>query len=190
MRFLFLAFLIIPIVEIMLLLKVGSWIGVLPTIALVVLTAFIGVNLLRQQGAATLMKVQQKTQRGEPPAVEMIEGLVLAVGGALLLTPGFATDAIGFMCLFPVTRKAFAVGMMQKIIGNMKKGQGGAIFGGSFNGFNPPPNSNQDRYSEPEPSAFEQDPSRQSPFAKKQAKPKRGDVFEGEIIDGDGSDKH
>lgn len=186
MRFLFLAFLIVPIVEIMLLLQVGSLIGVLPTIALVVLTAFIGVNLLRQQGAATLMKVQQKTQRGEPPAVEMIEGLVLAVGGALLLTPGFATDAIGFMCLFPVTRRAFAVGMMQKIIGNMAKGQGGAFFNSSFNG---PFQQSVDPKTEPEPSAFEQDPTRQSPFSQKQTKRRQGDVFEGEIIDGDRTDK-
>lgn len=93
-----------PIVEIMVLLKVGGLIGVWPTVALVVLTAFIGINLLKQQGISTLMRAQQKMASGALPAKELVEGIFLAVGGALLLTPGFVTDAIGFCCLIPGIR--------------------------------------------------------------------------------------
>tara|TARA_R110002167_G_scaffold135610_1_gene322187 strand:- start:2251 stop:2784 length:534 start_codon:yes stop_codon:yes gene_type:complete len=106
MRFLLLLFVIIPIVEITLLINVGQAIGAWYTIGLVLLSAFIGVNMLRQQGLSTLMRARSRMDSGELPAQEMVEGLVLAVGGALLITPGFVTDFFGFCCLFPVTRKA------------------------------------------------------------------------------------
>jgi UPF0716 protein FxsA len=71
-----------------------------------VLTAFIGVNLLRQQGISTLTRAQTRLNAGEVPATEILEGLFLAVGGALLLTPGFVTDTLGFCCLIrPVRRR-------------------------------------------------------------------------------------
>lgn len=105
MRFLLLLFVAIPIVEMWLLIKVGGLIGALPTIALVLLTAMIGLALLRQQGFSTLMRGRGKLASGEIPAVEMIEGLVLAVSGALLLTPGFFTDAVGFAGLLPFSRR-------------------------------------------------------------------------------------
>lgn len=94
-----------PIIEIFVLLKVGGVIGVLNTVILVVLTAIIGVALLKQQGLSTLAKAQQKMHTGSIPAKEMVEGIFLAVGGALLLTPGFVTDAIGFCCLLPGIRQ-------------------------------------------------------------------------------------
>ena len=104
-RFLLLLFVVIPIVEMWLLIKVGGLIGALPTIALVLLTAMVGLALLRQQGFNTLMRGRGKLASGEIPAVEMIEGLVLAVSGALLLTPGFFTDALGFTGLLPLSRR-------------------------------------------------------------------------------------
>lgn len=88
-----------------LLITVGSQIGALPTIGLVLLTAVVGLALLRQQGISTLLKANQRMQTGQIPAQEMAEGIFLAVGGALLLTPGFITDAIGFACLIPGIRK-------------------------------------------------------------------------------------
>ena len=97
-------FIVIPIAEMWLLIEVGSRIGALPTIGLVLLTAVIGLALLRQQGFATLLKAQQKMQAGQIPAKEMGEGIFLAVGGALLLTPGFITDFVGFCCLIPGLR--------------------------------------------------------------------------------------
>jgi UPF0716 protein FxsA len=105
MRFLFLLFIIIPIVEITLLINVGQAIGAWYTVGLVLLSAFIGINMLRHQGLSTLARAQQRLNAGEMPAREMIEGLVLAVGGALLITPGFVTDVIGFCCLIPFTRR-------------------------------------------------------------------------------------
>ncbi|MGB1238938.1 MAG: FxsA family protein [Pseudomonadales bacterium] len=103
---LFILFIIIPIIEITLLINVGQLIGAWYTVGLVLLSAFIGVNMLRYQGLATLARAQEKMRNGEMPGQEMIEGIVLAVGGALLITPGFFTDIIGFCCLVPFTRIA------------------------------------------------------------------------------------
>jgi UPF0716 protein FxsA len=104
-RFLFLAFIIIPVLEMWVLIRVGSVIGAWPTIALVLLTAMIGVALLRREGLKTLTKGTAKLDRGEMPAQEVAEGLVLAVSGALLLTPGFFTDFVGLVGLIPWTRR-------------------------------------------------------------------------------------
>lgn len=104
MRGLFLLFVVMPVLELWLLIQVGGQIGGLNTIALVFLTAIIGTWLLRQQGLKTLFQARSKMENGQMPAKEMAEGLCLAVGGALLLTPGFITDAIGFACLIPGLR--------------------------------------------------------------------------------------
>lgn len=106
MRFLFLLFVIVPLIEIVLLINVGEIIGAWYTIGLVLLSAFIGVNMLRRQGLSTLMRARSKMDGGEIPAHEMVEGIILAVGGALLVTPGFVTDFFGFCCLIPFTRHA------------------------------------------------------------------------------------
>ncbi|GAA3931480.1 FxsA family protein [Litoribacillus peritrichatus] len=116
MRWLFLLFCTLPVIELVILLKLGSWLGIWPTVALILGTAFIGVNLLRQQGLKTLSRANLKLSSGQMPAKEMVEGIVLAVGGALLLTPGLVTDVIGFSCLLPGTRHmyiAFAMKRMQ-----------------------------------------------------------------------------
>ena len=100
-----LLFFTVPLVEIYVLLEVGGIVGVLPTIGLVVLTAIIGAGLIRAQGIATLGRVQQELDRGELPAVGIIEAALLLVAGALLLTPGFVTDTIGFLILVPPLRR-------------------------------------------------------------------------------------
>ena len=103
---LFLLFLIIPLVEIYFLIQVGSAIGALLTVFLVVFTAVLGALLLRYQGFVTLRNFQASMGRGKLPALEILEGMVLLVAGALLLTPGFFTDAIGFACLIAPLRRA------------------------------------------------------------------------------------
>jgi UPF0716 protein FxsA len=108
-----LVFFITPIVEMYLLITVAGYIDAWPTIALVMLTAVIGVALLKRQGLATLTRGTARMNRGEVPAQEMAEGILLAVAGALLLTPGFVTDAFGFLLLFPPTRLAM-VGVLLK----------------------------------------------------------------------------
>jgi len=104
LRILFLLFIVMPIVEMWVLITVGQQIGTLPTIGLVLLTAIIGIGLLRYQGMVTLLRARSKMGSGELPAREMADGVFFAVGGALLLTPGFVTDAIGFACLTPGIR--------------------------------------------------------------------------------------
>ena len=108
MKVLLLLFIVMPITEMLVLIKVGSAIGALPTIALVLLTAMIGVALLKRQGPLTLLRAQERMRSGQLPATEMVEGVFLAIGGALLLTPGFITDAIGFLCLLPGSRHIIA----------------------------------------------------------------------------------
>ena len=93
-----------PIIEIFVLIQVGSAIGALATIAIVVFTAVLGTWMLRSQGLSTLNRARNRLSGGEIPAFQLMEGLALAVGGALLLTPGFVTDAVGFACLLPPTR--------------------------------------------------------------------------------------
>lgn len=115
MRFLFLAFVVIPVIEMWVLIEVGSVIGALPTIGLVLLTAVIGVTLLRQQGLATLIRGHRRLEEGQLPAAEIVEGLVLAVCGALLLTPGFVTDAIGFAGLIPLSRRWFVRQVLDRV---------------------------------------------------------------------------
>jgi UPF0716 protein FxsA len=115
MRLLFLLFIVMPIVEMWLLIAVGTEIGALYTIGLVLLTAVIGARLLREQGLATLWRGRRKLEEGQLPAQEIGEGIILAVSGALLLTPGFITDIVGFAGLFPPARALFS----QHIIGKM-----------------------------------------------------------------------
>ena len=100
----FFLFIVMPIAELAVLIQVGSVIGVLNTVGLVFLTAVIGAWLLRQQGLATLLRANERLNSGELPAKEVAEGLILAVGGAMLLTPGFITDTFGFLCLLPGSR--------------------------------------------------------------------------------------
>ncbi|MBL6985761.1 MAG: FxsA family protein [Methylobacter sp.] len=105
---LFLVVLIIPFAEIYLLLQIGGIVGAFPTVLLVVFTAVLGAWLLRQQGFATFQRFQENLAQGVIPAYEMVEGPIILVGGALLLTPGFITDLIGFACLIPQSRKKIA----------------------------------------------------------------------------------
>ncbi len=105
MRFFFLLFIVLPIAELMLLLKVGQTIGALPTIALVLFTAAAGVHVLRHQSANTMRRAQQRLQGGELPGTEIVEGFLISVGGALLLTPGFITDLFALVLLLPFTRR-------------------------------------------------------------------------------------
>ncbi|SCZ51999.1 FxsA family protein [Thiohalomonas denitrificans] len=104
-RILFLLFLAIPLIEIYILIKVGSAIGAPFTIFLVVFTAALGALLLRFQGLYTLQRARTAMERGELPTIAMLEGVVLVIAGALLLTPGFFTDAIGFLALVPPLRR-------------------------------------------------------------------------------------
>ena len=118
LHLLILLFVAVPIAEIYLLLEVGGVIGALPTIGLVVFTAVVGAALVRAQGFSTIQQVRRTMDAGELPAVAIIEGIFLLLAGALLLTPGFLTDAIGFCCLVPPLRRAVIVRFIEsRIVG-------------------------------------------------------------------------
>ncbi|CAK1729225.1 putative FxsA cytoplasmic membrane protein [Vibrio crassostreae] len=157
---LLLLFIFVPIIEIGLFIQVGGFLGLWPTIALVLITAFVGASLVRSQGIQTLMSVQGRLQQGEMPAQQILEGVMLAVAGVLLLTPGFMTDALGMLVLLPAPRAMIAKKLMEKmVVSNMSGGfhaGGQAGFGQSPFGQDP----------------FNRDPSDQS---------KDGNTFEGEF---------
>lgn len=113
---LFLCFLIIPIAEIYLLIEIGQVIGAAWTIVGVVSTALIGAWLVRLQGILTLHRAVNNVKSGELPAMELIEGLFLLIAGALLITPGFVTDAIGFLCLTTPIRRMFAGILLGRLV--------------------------------------------------------------------------
>jgi UPF0716 protein FxsA len=137
---LFLLFAILPILEIAILVNVGEQIGGWYTVAIVIVTAFAGAHLVKQQGLSTLMQAQQKMQAGTMPGQEMAEGLLLVVAGVLLVTPGFMTDGIGFLLSLPMTRPLIAKRLVKHLSLN--------VVNSSFNGnfaqdHQPPHSSNQ-----------------------------------------------
>ncbi|EGR1091940.1 membrane protein FxsA [Vibrio cholerae] len=109
-------FIAVPVIEIALFIQVGGVLGVWPTIALVLLTAIVGASLVRSQGLQTLLTVQQRLAQGQLPAQQILEGVMLAVAGVLLLTPGFFTDILGMLVLLPVPRAYLAKQLMSRVV--------------------------------------------------------------------------
>jgi UPF0716 protein FxsA len=103
---LLIAFIGVPLIEIGVFIQVGGFVGLWPTLGLVVLTAVLGTWQLRAQGLATLDRARRQIDQGILPAHELFDGLCLLVAGALLLTPGFVTDAVGFLLFLPPVRGA------------------------------------------------------------------------------------
>jgi UPF0716 protein FxsA len=102
-----LLFIAIPAVELVLLIEVGSRIGTLTTLAVIVLTGALGALLARRQGLGVVRQVQREMGEGRVPAGSIVDGIILLVAAALLVTPGFLTDTVGFLCLVPGVRRAF-----------------------------------------------------------------------------------
>ncbi|MEM7360692.1 MAG: FxsA family protein [Pseudomonadota bacterium] len=125
---LLLAFIFVPVIEIALLIRIGGAIGAGTTILIVIFTAILGAYLVRQQGFATLNAVQSELNAGRVPAMQMAEGLALLIAGAVLLTPGFVTDAFGFALLTPPLRQAFIKWIISR----------GVITASSANSYQPP----------------------------------------------------
>ncbi|EEX94998.1 phage T7 F exclusion suppressor FxsA [Vibrio orientalis CIP 102891 = ATCC 33934] len=165
---LLLLFIFVPIIEIGLFIQVGGFLGLWPTIALVLITAFVGASLVRSQGLQTLMSVQNRLQQGELPAQQIFEGVMLAVAGVLLLTPGFMTDALGMLVLLPAPRAMIAKYLMSKMV---VKSMGSNGFHGSFQG-----------------DQFGQSPFEQDPFHRDDSQ--QGSTFEGEYERKDDDDRN
>ena len=102
-----LIFIVVPVAEIYVIIKVGEAIGVVPTIALLILDSFLGAALLRSQGRAAWARFNEALARGKIPAREVLDGAMVILGGAFLITPGFITDVIGALLLIPPSRAVF-----------------------------------------------------------------------------------
>lgn len=121
----FLLILLLPTLELFILVKVGASIGVFTTILLVLSTAVLGTLLVRHQGLSTLLRVRQAMARGEVPALEMLDGALLLLGGLLLLIPGFLTDLLGLLCLLPWLRQRLVGALVRRFqVSGSERGQG------------------------------------------------------------------
>ena len=117
MRFIaFFVFVAVPLAELALLIKVGELIGVLPTVLLVIVTAMLGVTLLRIQGLTVLQNARNSLEAGRAPIDSVIDGVLLLVAGAFLLTPGLLTDTVGFLLLVPQVRRAIGKFTFDKLL--------------------------------------------------------------------------
>jgi UPF0716 protein FxsA len=115
LRWLIIALLVVPLADILLLIWVAGQIGAVATVALVVLTALIGLMLVRAEGRHTLRKLQRRAAAGEVPTNELLDGALLIAAGAFLLTPGLVTDAVGLLLVIPLTRVPLRVGVKRWI---------------------------------------------------------------------------
>ena len=143
-----LIFTIFALLDFAVLFSVGSEIGLLSTLALVLATGFIGLHLIRREGVATFARAQERMSRGEIPSSELMTGAALIFGGALLMAPGFLSDALGFMCLIPNTRRLLGKALAK--VGVRMKGfqMGGTHFGGTEEGGFAGPKANADGWDE------------------------------------------
>ncbi|AOM82259.1 FxsA family protein [Salisediminibacterium beveridgei] len=131
-KLLLLLLIIVPAMEIGVLILSGNTIGVIPTILLIILTGILGAALAKKEGLNAIRTAQLQASQGQVPASVLLDGICILVGGVVLLTPGFITDAMGFLLLIPQTRAIFK-GFLQKMFYYMVK-NGSAIYvsGGSW----------------------------------------------------------
>lgn len=113
--FIFLALIVLPILEITLLIKGAFAIGILPVILLTIGTAALGTFLIKRQGLAALRQLQADMQQGTPPVASVVDGAALLVAAPLMMTPGFITDGVGFLLLVPPVRYAVARMALRRI---------------------------------------------------------------------------
>ena len=111
---LFLAFTLIPVIELYLLIKLGATVGPFNTLLLVILTGAAGAYLAKLQGLEAMFRVKTRLQQGETPAEEMLDALIIFIAGIVLLTPGLLTDIAGLLLLLPATRRKFKIWLRQK----------------------------------------------------------------------------
>jgi UPF0716 protein FxsA len=129
--FLVLLFIIVPILELYVIIQVGGLIGVWPTLALLLLDAILGSLLLRHQGRGAWRRFNEALSQGRFPGKEVVDGLLIVIGGTLLLAPGFITDIVGLIFLIPPTRALVRAVLKRFTIGRVAIfGVGGGPFGG------------------------------------------------------------
>ena len=119
---LLLLFIAVPVVELVLLIEIGERIGPLATIGLVIGTGIVGASLARQQGLNTLGRLRRDLNAGGLPAVPIVEGVLILVAAAVLITPGVLTDLFGFFCLIPALRRLLARSLMRRFTRAIQQG--------------------------------------------------------------------
>ena len=112
-------FITVPILELFVILQIGGWLGVWPTIALLIADSVLGSVLMRSQGRTAWRRFNEALQSGRPPAREVLDGVLIVFGGALLLTPGFVTDIVGLLFLLPPTRAIARRLLVRRFAGRM-----------------------------------------------------------------------
>ncbi|MBD3377290.1 membrane protein FxsA [candidate division KSB1 bacterium] len=101
----------LPLLELAILIKLGQWMGLMSTIMLVILTGMVGAALARFQGFLVIRRIQSELQQSRMPAEQLLDGLLILIGGVVLLTPGLLTDIFGLCLLLPFTRTLFKRGL-------------------------------------------------------------------------------
>ena len=119
---LFVLFTVTPLVELYLLIRIGAWIGALPTVLLVVVTGFVGAYLAKLQGFQVWMRIQYEVNAGRFPATSLLDGLLLFAAGLVLITPGVITDVLGFLLIIPATRAPIRDWLARKLRRMMDSG--------------------------------------------------------------------
>ena len=124
----------VPLIEIALFIRIGDWVGLWPTLSAVPATAAVGAVMLRRQGFGTLLRARAMLARDEVPLREMFDGVCLLVAAALLLTPGFLTDAVGFLLLIPGVRTRVGVAVLARLRAraDMRRGRGGVVIDAEY----------------------------------------------------------
>lgn len=165
-RILFIAFIVTPLIEIAVLIQVGGWLGLWPTLGLIVLTAVVGTWMLRRQGFAVLTRAQKQLDEGGLPLGEVFEGFCLVIAGALLLTPGFVTDAVGGALLFPPVRawlyRVLGHRFRETAMPRPQNDQRGPVVDGDFEHLGPEPTTSPDADENPA-AGSPNEPSRPTP---------------------------
>ena len=147
---LLLLFVLIPIVEMMLLIRLGEMLGFWPTIALIIGTGLLGSYLARREGLSVWRQLQQRLQQGGLPGKELMDGVIILIAGALLITPGVLTDVVGMLGLLPISRAI----LRKRLYGRLEKSvQSGHVRVNMWGA--PDPFSASPSYERPEPTAHQ-----------------------------------
>ena len=120
--YLLLAFILMPLAELALLMRVHTAVGFTYTIALVILTGFIGAFLARAQGFRVVTQIRRDLDAGRLPAPQLMDGVMILVAGVLLVTPGLITDTVGFLLLMPPVRQSIRLWLRRKVEASMRRG--------------------------------------------------------------------
>lgn len=120
---LLLLFILLPVIELAILVEIGRYVGTVPTIALVVLTGALGAYLAKREGIGVLRRIQDDVRAGRMPGPAIVDGVIIVIAGAVLITPGVLTDIVGFLCLIPATRRLIRAELWRRITRAVQQGR-------------------------------------------------------------------